>query len=121
MEYHQDKTFDKLNFTANPLAKGEYENCVFKNCELSNTDLTDVKFIECRFIACNLSLAKLMRTTLRDVNFKDCKMLGMHFDKCNEFGLSVSFDTCNLSRNGIHQYAGGISGFSAWYINSYAV
>jgi uncharacterized protein YjbI with pentapeptide repeats len=99
MEYHQDKTFDKLNYTSNPIVKGEYENCVFNNCDISNTDLTDVKFIDCRFIGCNLSLAKLMRTTLSDVTFKDSKMLGLHFDKCNEFGLSISFDTCNLSHS----------------------
>lgn len=103
MEYQQDKTFDKLNFSATPLTKDEYENCVFKNCEFSNTDFADLKFIDCKFIASNLSLAKLMRTTFRDVTFKDCKMLGLHFDKCNEFGLSVSFDTCNLSHSSFYK------------------
>ncbi|WP_431217529.1 hypothetical protein ACQ86N_21315 [Puia sp. P3] len=43
------------------------------------------------FSNCNLSLAQLQKTTFRDIQFKDCKMLGLHFEDCNEFGLSVSF------------------------------
>jgi uncharacterized protein YjbI with pentapeptide repeats len=31
------------------------------------------------------------------VRFKDCKLLGVHFEQCNEFLLSVSFDTCLLN------------------------
>ncbi len=103
MHYHQDQTFDKLNHSTSPLAKGEYENCVFKNCDLSNADFSEFKFIDCQFIACNVSLAKLLRTTLRDVQFKDCKLLGLHFDKCNEFGLSLGFEGCNLSHSSFYK------------------
>lgn len=103
MHYQQDQTFDKLNNTATPLFIGEYENCVFKNCDFSNADFTGFKFIDCQFIACNVSLAKLLHTTLRDVIFTDCKLLGLHFDKCSEFGLSVSFENCNLSHSSFYK------------------
>jgi fluoroquinolone resistance protein len=62
-----------------------------------NTDLGNVKFIECQFINCNLSLAKLGNTVFREVKFKDCKMLGLHFEKCSQFGLAFTVDSGNLS------------------------
>lgn len=95
--YVEEKTFDKADFTANPLAKGDYENCVFKNCNFSNSDLAALKFIECEFWSCNVSLATLTGTAFRDVRFKDCKMLGLLFYTCNDFGFSVSFDNCILN------------------------
>lgn len=30
-------------------------------------------------------------------------MLGLHFENCNEFGLSVNFDNCNLNHSSIYQ------------------
>ena len=90
--YIEEKTFDKINFTQNPLTKGDYEYCTFINCDFSNSDLSDIKFLECEFLGSNLSLAKLTKTALRDIKFKDCKMLGLHFEDCNKFGFNVYFD-----------------------------
>ena len=97
-----NKTFDKLNFTNTPLEKGEYEKCTFQSCDFSNANLFDQKFFDCRFIECNLSLAKLDKTLFRDVQFKQCKMLGLLFEKCNEHGLSVSFENCNLTHSSFY-------------------
>jgi len=96
-EYIEDKTFEKIDYTQNPLSKCEYENCKFTNCDFSNSDLTDIKFIECEFDSCNLSMAKLSNTALRDIKFKNCKMLGLQFQTCNEFGLAVYFEDCILN------------------------
>jgi fluoroquinolone resistance protein len=54
-------------------------------------------------LACNLSLAKLERTAFRDVVFKECKMLGLHFENCNEFGLAFSFENCQLSHSSFYR------------------
>ena len=78
--YIEEQTFDKINFEENPLAKGEYDSCVFQDCNFSNTDIAGVKFSKCVFTGCNLSLAKLTKTAFWDVKFKDCKMLGLHFE-----------------------------------------
>ena len=86
----QDKTFNRNN----TLTIGEYENCIFNNCDFSESDLSEFKFIDCTFNSCNFSLTKIHKTAIRDVKFKDCKMLGLRFDICNEFGLSFSFDSC---------------------------
>jgi fluoroquinolone resistance protein len=90
--YIQDQTFEQCQV----LARGEYENCLFRGCDLSETNLSQYSFIACTFDACNLSLAKLLKTLINDVHFKDCKMLGLRFDNCNPVGLSFSFTDCQL-------------------------
>lgn len=97
--YTEDKTFDKIDFTQNPLPKGEYENCTFINCDFSNANLSEIKFSETEFRGCNLSLVKLHQTALRDIKFKECKMLGLEFGNCSQFGLAVNFEDCNLTHS----------------------
>ena len=101
--YTQDQTFNKLNFTQQPLPKGEYENCFFTNCNFEETNLTEYKFVNCEFHDCNWSLAMLHGTVLREVKFKDCKMLGLQFENCNDFGLSFSFENCQLNHSTFFQ------------------
>ncbi|WP_373540162.1 pentapeptide repeat-containing protein [Chamaesiphon sp.] len=95
----EEKTFDRIDFTQNPLIKGEYEYCNFVNCNFLESDLSGIKFLECEFLGCNLSLVDLGRTSLKEIKFKDCKMLGLNFGDCNEFGFVVSFDTCILNHS----------------------
>ena len=99
----QDQNFDKLDYTQEPLAKGEYENCTFTNCNFEETNLNDIKFISCDFHDCNWSLAQLNGTVLREVKFRDCKMLGLQFETCNDFGLSFSFENCQLNHSTFFQ------------------
>lgn len=40
---------------------------------------------------------------LQEVHFKDCKMLGLRFDNCNSFGLSFSFDGCQLNHTSFYK------------------
>ena len=99
----QDQNFDKLDYTQEALAKGEYENCTFTNCNFEETNLNDIKFMNCDFHDCNWSLAQLNGTVLREVKFKDCKMLGLQFETCNDFGLSFSFENCQLNHSTFFQ------------------
>jgi fluoroquinolone resistance protein len=91
--YIQDKTFDRDA----TLVKGDYEHCIFNNCNLADYNLSEFKFTDCSFNSSNLSLAKLHKTSFSNVTFKDCKMLGLRFDTCNDFGFSVSFEDCQLN------------------------
>jgi len=95
--YLTGRTFDRNDFTVDPPEKGEYEQCVFKNCNFAGQDLSEFRFIDCVFTGCDLSLVKLNGTALRDIRFTGCKMVGLWFDSCNEFGLSFSFDGCQLN------------------------
>ncbi len=99
----EDKKFDKGDFTENHLPKGEYENCIFNSCNFSNNDFSEFKFIDCEFHDCNLSLVKLDNTVFREVKFKGSKMLGLRFDTCIEFGLSFSFDSCQLNHSSFYK------------------
>ena len=91
-----DVTFDRVDFTKEPLEIGEYEGCSFNNCNLMDVDFEDSKFIDCKFSACNITTAKVSQVSFQDVHFVHCKMVGLQFKNSNDFLFSVSFDTCNL-------------------------
>jgi fluoroquinolone resistance protein len=101
--YIENETFEKINCTEIVLIKGDYENCTFINCNFPNIDLSNINFIECTFKGCDLSVAKLIKTAFRDVKFKDCKMLGLHFENCNEFLFSVYFENCILNLSSFYK------------------
>ncbi|MBO9636377.1 MAG: pentapeptide repeat-containing protein, partial [Chitinophagaceae bacterium] len=100
--YFEDEVFEKMNFRETPLAKGEYEACSFRQCDLSDCDLSGILFIDCDFTGCNLSLAKIVKTGFQGVTFKECKMLGLHFETCNEFGLAMSFHHSVLNHSSFY-------------------
>ncbi len=101
-DYFEDIIYSADDILRKPLSKGEYENCSFNQCDLSDHDLSDCKFMECIFTGCNLSLANITDTAFQDVRFVDCKMLGLQFDTCNNFGLSISFIGCQLNHSTFH-------------------
>jgi uncharacterized protein YjbI with pentapeptide repeats len=44
-----------------------------------------------------MTMAKIMATGFQEISFKDCKLLGLHFENCNDFLFSVNFVGCNLN------------------------
>lgn len=44
-------------------------------------------------------MVKIVSAAFRKVIFRECKMFGMPFNDCNEFGLSFSFDGCQLNNS----------------------
>lgn len=100
---YEDTTFERKDYTQEPLPKGEYESCSFAACDFSNSDLSGIRFTECEFSDCNLAMTKLINTSFRDVSFKDCKMLGLCFYDCSEFLLSFGFENCVLNHSSFHK------------------
>lgn len=100
---YADETFSGRDFTSDSLAKGEYENCIFKNCRLSGADLRQVVFSECQFEQCDLSNAKVTDTAFKNIHFKDCKLLGVAFSECNTFLLELRFSGCHLNLASFYQ------------------
>jgi len=92
--YIVDQIFEKQDYTSQYLPKGEYESCRFENCQFQESDLKSIRFTDCVFSDCNLSMAKLTGVTFRDVVFEDCKLMGLHFDVCNDLLFSVSLIRC---------------------------
>ncbi len=92
------QTLEKIQFSEINLHQ-EYEDCTFSNCNFENVDLSGIKFSTCTFVDCNISLAKLRNTTLQDIRFISCKMMGLQFDTCNTFGISFYFENCHLQHS----------------------
>jgi len=103
MKEFLDETFDKKDFSSEPLQKGAYEHCIFNHCNFSGSDLSSIRFIDCIFTGSNLSLSRLDKTVLRDVQFRDCKMVGLHFEQCDPFGLSFGFEGGQLDQSSFYR------------------
>lgn len=99
IQFIENQTFEKVT----SLTKGEYDTCRFLHCDFSEADFSEFQFSDCEFIDCNLSLVKLMKTAMRDVQFSDCKMLGLRFDDCHKFGLMLRFKQCMLNHTSFYQ------------------
>lgn len=97
MEYFEDLSFKKKDYTKTALTNGLYEQCNFEHCDFSKSDLNDCNFTDCTFSFCNLSLANVTNTKFNGCTFKDCKMIGIKFQLVSQFGLSFSFYNCNLN------------------------
>lgn len=99
----EGRVFERIDFTTQVLDKADYEACTFLNCNLAEVDLSGFKFIECEFHDCNLSSVRLQHTGFQQVLFKNSKMLGMHFEKCNDFGFSIKVEHCQLNHSSFYK------------------
>ncbi|MBT8296298.1 MAG: pentapeptide repeat-containing protein [Gramella sp.] len=91
-----DQIYKDEDFSKERLPKGDYDNCSFIGCNFSDGFLDNCQFLECRFESCNLSNANIAHTTFKEVQFIDCKMVGLLFERCNQILLSFSFKRCTL-------------------------
>jgi uncharacterized protein YjbI with pentapeptide repeats len=99
----EDRIFNKNDVPDTGPAAGEYEKCTFAHCEFSNVDLSGITFVDCAFMGCNLSMARMIGTVLRDAEFKECKLQGVHFENCNQILLSLHFENCILNFSSFHK------------------
>ncbi|MDQ3111488.1 MAG: pentapeptide repeat-containing protein [Bacteroidota bacterium] len=93
---HENKTFEKVDYSNKELRQREFIHCVFKSCSFEKADLSGNDFLDCIFENCNMSLAKLAKTGLKNVSFKGCKLTGIDFTPCNDFLFTVSFTSCQM-------------------------
>ena len=91
----ENESFEKTESAL--IEKGSYENCRFSEIDLSSFSFSGFKFIDCEFIECNLSLCNPNNAFFQNVKFDACKMLGIHFEYANPFGLEFSFDSFIIS------------------------
>ena len=84
------------------LHHSSYANCKFLNCQFSGVDFTASDFTDCVFDHCEINLPILNNVGLKSASFKNCKLIGVDFSRCNASFLNLSFedcliDTCNFS------------------------
>jgi uncharacterized protein YjbI with pentapeptide repeats len=98
---HEHKEFSGVNFLKEPM-DGDFESCTFTDSNFQGADLSHINFSECRFVNCNFSSVIVSQTAFRGVSFINCKVVGVRFDYCNSFILSLSFDGCQLNLSSFH-------------------
>jgi uncharacterized protein YjbI with pentapeptide repeats len=101
--YSFEETYNGIDHSREDFEAKEFELCRFEYCKFAKVNLSECSFIECEFEGCDLSMAKLYGTTIRDSSFKECKMVGLQFDTCNDFGFSPTFESCNLNLSSFFQ------------------
>lgn len=94
--YHADHEFVDAKPDVLGVSGAEFERCAFKACAWPAADLKKARFTDCVFEGCDLSNVKVASTSFRTVSFIDCKLLGIQFDGCNAFLLSLAFKKCRL-------------------------
>ncbi|QMU26651.1 pentapeptide repeat-containing protein [Adhaeribacter radiodurans] len=93
---HEEELFDKIDFSGKKLAGIEFNACTFKNCNFAESSFAGALFIDCTFETCNLGLANLDQAKLQTVAFRNSKLLGLNFSRCDNFLFAISFYHCNL-------------------------
>lgn len=93
---HEDKTFEKVVYAETKVSGTEFQNCTFLKCDFSNAEFLNNRFVDCTFEASNLSMMKLGGSTLNNIVFKECKIIGVNFSECDDFLFQVRFEHCTL-------------------------
>ncbi len=99
MNFIENQIFSNDDFRDTALPVAEYSDCEFRSCNFESCNLSDFRFISCKFTSCNLSLVTLNNTSMSDLHFDECKILGVNFFQCNQFFLSFSFQACNMRQS----------------------
>ncbi|NTU93558.1 MAG: pentapeptide repeat-containing protein [Chlorobiaceae bacterium] len=73
-----------------------YEECRFSHSSFVNAKLSGMVFRNCLFETCDLSLASFRETSLQEVRFLRCKLLGVQFSECRKLMLRIGFNQCML-------------------------
>lgn len=96
MHEHQHETFSHLDLAGQDLRGRRYEDCRFDRCDLSKADLTKAHLLRCTFVDCDLSMVKLVGTSLQVLEFHGCRMLGLDLSVCKPMLFSAQFIDCRL-------------------------
>lgn len=94
--FHQDRILIGSDLRHDGFPAAEFERCTFRGGQWMQADLRKARFTECTFEQCDLSNVSVDGTGFRTVAFKGCKLLGVRFDRCHTFLLSMRFDHCRL-------------------------
>lgn len=78
-----DLSFDRQSSPFLLLDHTEFEDCEFNDCDFSEAIFTHCKFLNCTFNRCNLSLIKIPYSHLFEVNFIDCKLVGIDWTQAS--------------------------------------
>jgi len=94
--WYDTRTFSASDLSGQRPETREFTGCAFVDCNFAESDFSSINFADCTFDRCNLGLVKLTGTSLKNVSFTACKLIGADFSTCNDLLLSLTFEKCNL-------------------------
>lgn len=75
--------YEDLNIRSKEFTKIEFDECIFRKCDFSSSSFINCIFTGCYFYNCDLSLIKILNTKFSDINFIDCKVIGVDWTKAS--------------------------------------
>ena len=93
--------FSKQLVSGLDILNAEFEDCEFEDCDFSSAVFSQCRFINCSFNRCNLSLIDFSLSRVSEVDFVECKMVGIDWTRAYwpEFIVDseISFTQCILN------------------------
>ncbi|WP_445496806.1 pentapeptide repeat-containing protein [Photorhabdus sp. SF281] len=97
----QAEIFNSLIQSEKKIENTKIYDCEFQNCNFSSSTLKNCKIIDCKFENCNLSLMDIDKTIFNNVEFYECKMIGINWTKANfpkfSFESQLKFEKCKMN------------------------
>lgn len=97
-EFYKDENFRSIIPKDKILADKEFYKCSFEGCQFSNIRFESCRFENCNFIKCDFSNAQLNRTNFIDIEFKNCKLIGLDWTVTRP-PLKINFESCKLNHS----------------------
>ena len=98
---YEDETFSGLSFDGEIIEGKVFYDCVFQECTFREVIFQGCGFHDCEFIDCDLSLARIPETSFANVEFRQCKLIGIDWASAHwpKFGIKrpFSFHQCALN------------------------
>ena len=91
---HENIDYASVDFSGQDLRDHSFETCAFTSCRFREMELSRASFCSCAFKDCEIVLATLNQTRLNGAFFDSCKIVGLNFADCSDFGLSLAFKDC---------------------------
>lgn len=82
-EQYYEAQFKQISASDQRYINVEFEGCEFVDCDFSSAQFSSCKFIDCVFDRCNLSLAQFSYSRINNVQFNECKLVGVDWTKAN--------------------------------------
>jgi uncharacterized protein YjbI with pentapeptide repeats len=74
---YSSEEFKKRELRGALIAHKRFEDCTFIKCGFAESTFVSCAFHDCVFTGCDLSLARLPGCSFKNVQFKDCQLIGI--------------------------------------------
>ncbi|MDG2392750.1 MAG: pentapeptide repeat-containing protein [Thalassotalea sp.] len=105
-EKFYNQTFCEMNYFQEKISGKEFDGCHFQSCDFSEATFLNCEFSECKFTDCNLSIVNVNNSKFLDVDFIDCKVIGINWVKADWHGLALgsplTFKKCMMNSSSFY-------------------